>query len=217
MEDMLWKKEKNKYERMWQQELYRKVSPGYLSAEGFLSFIRTRMNPLDTIIDFGCGSGLAALPFLEAGCKTVLIDIAENCLADKIDALTYLIPDLLSFQLGCLWNLPPSLAQGDWIYCMDVLEHIPPEKIDDSLKEMALRTKKGGALQVFLVEERMGELIGEQLHLTLHPLSWWTQKMETYWEIEQIEPIIPDVRYCIYVGAPKIASFDGMHEKKPSL
>ena len=203
MNDEIFLQEKRKYEKVWGNEQYRVTSPGNSSVADFLSFIKSRKLPSDSLIDFGCGTAIAAIPFLEAGFKVSLVDIAENCLNDNIRALTFLSPELITFFLAPLWELPSSLEKSDWIYCIDVLEHLPPERVDKSLREMAKKTKKGGALQVFLLDEEMGRKIGEKLHLTIRPLDWWLEKISCYWHIEEVYSIIAGIRYCIYVGAPK--------------
>ena len=201
MIDELFLQEKKKYEKMWENEPYRVTSPGKLSVEYFLDFIKGRYCPGDSLIDFGCGSAVATISFLEAGFKVCLVDIAENCLDESIQTLLLLSPDV-SFFLAPLWKLPQSLETSDWIYCMDVLEHLPPERVEKALQEMAKKTKKGGALQVFLLDEGMGKMIGETLHLTIKPLNWWIDLISTYWKIEKVECILPGIRYCIYIGPP---------------
>ncbi len=59
---------------------------------------------------------------------------------------------------------------------------------------MAGKTKKGAALQVFLLDEEMRARVGETLHLTIRPL-------------DEVYSIIPGIRYCIYVGTPKGIEF----------
>lgn len=207
MNDEIFLEEKRKYEKMWTNEPYRATSPGYDSVSDFLSYIKNKKGSADSLIDFGCGSGVAAIPFLEVGFKVSLVDIAENCLNENIHALTFLYPELITFFLAPLWELPCSLGKSDWIYCIDVLEHLPPERVDKALSEMASKTKKGGALQVFLLDEEMGARVGETLHLTIKPLDWWLDKISSYWNIEEVRPIIPGIRYCIYVGTSKEIEF----------
>lgn len=48
----------------------------------------------------------------------------------------------------------------------------------------------------------MGELIGETLHLTLRPLDWWLNQISNFWPIENVQEILPGIRYCVYVGSP---------------
>jgi ubiquinone/menaquinone biosynthesis C-methylase UbiE len=198
----LTKQEKEKYEAMWNIQSYRASSPGFLLTSVFFDFFNTSIEPHDSITDFGCGSGFSALAFLENELKVHLIDIASNALADKIVALTLLYPNQIKFTQSCLWELPLEIPCSDWSYCVDVLEHLPTEKIDPVLREIAKRTKKGGILQVFLQDEPFGNLIGETLHLTIKPLPWWIQKINAHFSILGVAPIIPNVRYTIFV-APK--------------
>lgn len=208
MSSQLTKQEKDKYETMWNVPSYRHTSPGYLQIESFLAFFNHFIQPGDSIIDFGCGSGFTTLPLLEKGLKVHLVDIAANALADKIAALTLLAPDLVSFTQGCLWDLPESICPADFCYCMDVLEHIPTEKIDAVLHNISKLSKKGGALQVFLIDEPFGNLIGQTLHLTIKPLSWWTEKIGLYFDIKEIRSIVPDVRYTLFVETKKLNSLE---------
>lgn len=199
MIDQLTKDEKAKYEAMWNIPSYRNISPGYLFTTSFFDVFKDQIMPGDSITDFGCGTGFATLPFLEKDLTVHLVDIAPNALSDKIAALTLLKPDKVQFTEACLWDLPNEISPSDWIYCMDVLEHIPPKKIDAVLAQMASRTKKGGALQVFLKNEPFGDLIGETLHLTIKPLPWWIKKINTYFKIEKINTLVYNIRYTLFV------------------
>ncbi len=206
MDSQLTKQEKDKYEAMWNVPCYRHTSPGYLQTENFLKFFNNSILKGDSITDFGCGNGFTTIPFLEKGLTVQLVDIATNALADKIAALTLLASDLVTFKYGCLWDLPDDIYQTDWCYCMDVLEHIPTEKVADVLQHISKRTKKGGALQVFLIDEPFGDLICEKLHLTIKPLSWWLDIIGIYFNIKEVIPIIPDIRYTLFVESKKADS-----------
>lgn len=196
--------EKMKYEKMWNQDLYRQRSPGLLLTTFFLYHIQNRIKVGDSILDFGCGTGAASLLFFEKGFDVTLIDIANNCLNPQARNLAENKTSKFEFIEASLWDLPQNVNSCDWIYCIDVLEHLPESKVIPALQAMAKKTKKGGALQVFLEDETLGESIGEKLHLTIYPLNWWVEKISSFWEIEHIQEIIPNVRYCIYVGAPLV-------------
>lgn len=196
-------KERTKYERMWSEvPSYRITSPGYLCANIFFDHFKNRIKPSDSITDFGCGPGLTNLVFLDYQLRIELCDIAENCLEDKIEALTLLMPDKVRFTRSCLWSLPDSIKPTDWIYCTDVLEHIPPEKIDTCLKEMAKRTLKGGSLQIVTKDDNFGEAIGDTLHLTIKPKEWWLEKSPN---IGKSKRSSPSIKTCAFPAssAPK--------------
>lgn len=191
--------EKKKYEKMWDVPSYRHTSPGYICLEILFDHFGKEIESGQSITDFGCGMGLTTMTFLEKGLKVQLVDIATNCLQDKIEALLLLASDKVSFTQASLWDLPKSLPPTDWIYCVDVLEHIPTEKVDDCLIHMKNRCLKGGVLQVFLIDEPYGDLIEEKLHLTIKPLEWWKEKISKYFHIDAIAPIIEDVRISFFI------------------
>jgi ubiquinone/menaquinone biosynthesis C-methylase UbiE len=203
--DTLYLQEKQKYEKMWSCDLYRQRSPGFLLTTFFLHYFQGRITPRDTLIDFGCGTGAASLFFFEKGLSVTLVDIADNCLSDDVKKTIKKNRSDFTFIQATLWDLPYSLQPTDWIYCIDVLEHLPTKQVLPSLAAMAKKTKKGGALQLFLEDESMGDLVGETLHLTLRPLDWWLKQISAFWPIEHVQEIIPNVRYCVYIG-PGISS-----------
>jgi ubiquinone/menaquinone biosynthesis C-methylase UbiE len=202
--------ERSKYERMWRKALYRKHSPGEAVSELFLDCFREEIKAGDTVLDCGCGTGSAASVFLRHGLAVHLIDIAENCLDEPVRLLVHLLPDALSFTRACLWNLPDAVPPADWIYCCDVLEHVPEECVDAVLASLATRTRKGGFFQIFLQDEPFGELIGEPLHLCIRPQEWWVERMARHWTIRGVSPVAHEHRFfCL------VAPLEGLQNGAP--
>lgn len=193
--------EQKKYEEMWNHTDYRVNSPGYESVPLFFDAFKRHLEEGDSLTDYGCGCGLAALRFLERGLKVKLVDIAKNCLEDKIFSLTLLRPDELSFTEASLWELPDSLGESDWVYCADVLEHLPTEKTDSVLSQIASRTRKGGLFQVFHKDESFGELIGKPLHLTIESEEWWHKRISSHFDLLVAIPLIPAIRTTYLVAS----------------
>ena len=193
------KKEKAEAEKVWEKEGYRITSPGYVCLIAFIQHFKDEIIKGGSISDFGCGPGLTAQTFLQLGLQVNLVDIAENCLQDNIYALTLLEKEKLKFTRACLWALPEDFPKTDWIYCADVLEHLPEDKVLPSLEAMAKRTAKGGYLQICTVDDNYSSIIGEELHLTIKPKDWWLQKIEKYWKIDKVVTIIEDFRFSCLV------------------
>ncbi|HEY2810446.1 MAG TPA: class I SAM-dependent methyltransferase [Rhabdochlamydiaceae bacterium] len=191
------KREKNKYEEMWRCPQYRCHSPGLQVAKDFLQFFDQHMHEGESLIDFGCGTGKAGAFFYTQGLRVRMVDIASNCLDEDVAA--GLCPDRLSFTSACLWDLPDTMEPADWIYCCDVLEHLPQKHVDSALSQMAKRTKKGGFLQIFLQKEPFGKLIDKRLHLTLQPQEWWISQISKYWEIKEFGPEVLGFRFSVFV------------------
>ena len=181
MDDSLYLEEKLKYDAIWANiASYRNESPSEMLAPFYLHHFGEDLQPNDLLLDFGCGTGRAAKSFLSRGLRVGLLDLSSHSLDDGVSLLTRLLPDRLFFREVCLWNLPADLLSAEWGLCCDVMEHIPPEKIDATLTSIASRIKKGGLFSIHLIEDSFGAAIGMPLHLTLQPKEWWQETLERH-------------------------------------
>jgi len=171
---------------MWTLPQYRVTSPALKIKEIFKRAFKPQIKDGDRLIDFGCGSGAITPFFLNLGLSVDLIDIANNCLNKEIEALCHITAT--RFVQASLWNLPDELAPSEWIFCTDVLEHLPESKVALALSEMAKRTLKGGLLQIYLEDEPFGALIEESLHLSVKPHEFWVDLIGKYWPIHAVSP-----------------------------
>jgi SAM-dependent methyltransferase len=165
-------KEQRKYEKMWEIDDYRKISPGEQSAHKFLEVCNMPKNA--ECIDFGCGTGRGGLMIALFGQAIVtLVDFAENALDEDVVEITKTQPDRLKWvQADLTKRLPVTAPYG---YCTDVMEHLPPEEVDDAIRCMMMAANHI-FFQISTVDDVMGERIGEKLHLTVKPYEWWLKK-----------------------------------------
>ena len=154
--------EKRKYEKTWKDKNYRVCSPAEICLPDFLE----RNPERGTLVDFGCGTGRATKKLQQAGFDVLGVDIVDNALETDVP-----------FEQACLWEKP---FYADWAYSCDVLEHIPPEHIDETLKNMQT---ENCYLHIHLKEDKFGARIGEKLHLTIMPHEWWLDELSKYWNI----------------------------------
>lgn len=186
--------ERDKYRRMWAHKDYRISSPGDRAVPTFINSVSWRKG--ETLIDLGCGTGRASKKLAEYGFLVTMLDFCEDAVEVKD----------LPFIEANLWDLPSSLPAFDWVYCSDVLEHLPPEHVDAALDGIARLTKKGGFLQIACFQDGCGSLIGEELHLTVHPPTWWDGKVRQRWVVNQE---LSDPQYAVYMIGEAYAQRDG--------
>jgi SAM-dependent methyltransferase len=185
--------EQAKYEEMWRHPQYRQIAPGEQIAQHFLGVAKPRGG--STIIDFGCGTGRGGLVIAmlgqmgrDWGFKVKLLDFAENCLDDEVREAVQLNPGALEFHQVDLSKRVPFVEE--YGYCTDVMEHIPPDDVDRVLQNI-LQAAQHVFFQISCVDDACGKLIGEPLHLSVHPPSWWLSKFVEmkcqvhYWKDDQ--------------------------------
>jgi 2-polyprenyl-3-methyl-5-hydroxy-6-metoxy-1,4-benzoquinol methylase len=175
-----------KYGKLWELSEYRKVAPGEELAALFLQHARPR--PGAEVLDFGCGTGRGALMLAVLGrCKVTMIDFVRNCLDPEIrEALTTQAHALTFLKADLEQPLPVAAEYG---YCTDVMEHIPPDKVDRVLDNL-LKAARHVFFSIATTEDKCGALIGEPLHLTVQPYSWWLRKLNErdaviHWSVEE--------------------------------
>lgn len=150
--------EKEKYERLWTYPVYRTEAPGADCVEKFLEAAK----PKGLVIDFGCGTGRAALKMQDAGIDVMLIDFAANCR----DAEAMHLPFC---QLDLAEKIPLHAPYG---FCTDVMEHIPPADVGKVICNV-MSAADTVFFQISTVPDNLGALINQHLHLSVHPHEWW--------------------------------------------
>ena len=158
--------EYEKYKLMWGKEEYRNFSPGEHCAKRFVEII----NPgsYDFIVDFGCGTGRGSKKIRDlTGCEVIQIDFTENSRDDDCRDFSFIQCDLTE----------TSPTVGDYGFCTDVMEHIEPEKIAQTIKNI-LSSCPTVFFQISTVPDQMGSLIGMDLHLTVRTHEWWKKQFE---------------------------------------
>lgn len=166
--------ERVKYERVWKNPDYRRFSPGLKAIAKFdLLSLFNRLN-VRSILDVGCGSGKAMQEMKNSIYKFTVdgFDIAHNCLDEHIARTCRL-------YTGCVWTLHDLPTGYDLLFCTDVMEHIPPDKVRDTLECLCYATARYVFLGIALFPDSFGpKLIGEPLHLSVHDSDWWLKEIK---------------------------------------
>lgn len=75
----------------------------------------------------------------------------------------------------------------NYVVCIDVLEHIEPELIDNVLDDLQRVTVKGGYYTVSTRHAGRALADGRNAHLIVEPFEWWTEKLTQRFDIEWSE------------------------------
>ena len=101
--------------------------------------------------------------------------------------IPYMLPiSIINYDPGVpQWENDPKVCEH--LMCMDVLEHIEPELIDDVLAHIASKFTQEALMSISLVEAKEYLPDGRNAHILLHPVAWWIEKLEEFFEIRSIE------------------------------
>jgi hypothetical protein len=80
---------------------------------------------------------------------------------------------------------PPRAA--DLVCCIDVLEHIEPDLVENVIAELATITPKFGFFSVHMGPAGKVLADGRNAHLIQKPTSWWLPKIVKHFEILQLQ------------------------------
>lgn len=164
--------ERAKYQEIWSIPEYRVQSPGLEDVDHFMDV----MDPPhgSSLIDIGCGEGLAGLEFAKRGFHVNWLDLTDAGLSPKVDRSRFIEAPLWSNWPRDLW---------DYGYCCDVLEHIPSEYTMICVGRI-LQACETAWLRIALTPDAFGQMIGEPLHLTVRPFDWWLVRLATLGKVK---------------------------------
>lgn len=111
-----------------------------------------------TLLDYGCGSNRSLLKVLDC-------DVAYN-------GYDPAVPEFSEEPFPC-----------DCVVCIDVLEHIEPEKLDHVLDHIRSLTLKNAFLSVHTGAALKFLSDGRNAHLIQKPSSWWLPKIQDRFEL----------------------------------
>lgn len=150
---------------------YGEYSPGERYAPVFASMAAAGAS----VLDAGCGTGkgmvaLAALGFDVTGCDlttTGLVDAARRFPVHGGVALWRDVP------LRRRAMFPRQPMPYDYVYCTDVLEHVPPVFTMLVVATLLRAAARGLFLSIALTPDAMGVWVGRTLHLSVRRYDEW--------------------------------------------
>jgi hypothetical protein len=140
------------------------------------------------LLDYGCGRRMGLLKSLKCAGK-----------------LTY-----QGYDPGAgLEELATAPIPAQMVCCIDVLEHIEPEYLENVLDHLALLTEV-----VALVTVHTGPAMkvlpdGRNAHLTQQPMQWWLPKLWDRFDIQTVQRISETGFYVIAYAKPRLEAPNG--------
>lgn len=164
------------YEEMWAHPEYGQHSPGEQMVDLFLEIVTTQhaFRRGLTVLDAGCGSGKGAVALKARGFDVRLCDLTNAGLLPEASRLPFYVSSLTHDLSLVVRDFGfPGRRRADFVYCCDVLEHVPTQFTMLAIDQMLRASTKGLFLNISLVPDRFGMWVGEQLHKTVQPFKWW--------------------------------------------
>lgn len=160
--------ERVKYERVWQEDAYRQVCHSKVLWDEHRDCFPEEFG---SVLDIGCGLGLMIAEWSDQGKEVYGVDIAApSCLHSDVRRAKL---HVFSESMWSAFMPDENGRRIDVGVCADVMEHIPRDKVDQSLRRIAQYCKH----VVFKIDHVANSFVGETLHLTIKPAQWWIDQM----------------------------------------
>lgn len=187
-------RERANYDLMWGVPAYRDSSPGAQYVPFFVEMGGPR--PTDQILDAGCGAGQGALALVRAGFPDVVMCDLSTAGIDDPEQPWPADVARPRFHQVCLWHdLRGQLGylageKVDWVYCCDVLEHIPPQFTMLVIARLLEVARKGVFLSINLMPDELGAWIGTPLHQSVQTFVAWRDQIATLGRIRECRDLL---------------------------
>jgi SAM-dependent methyltransferase len=176
--DNLEKQEKEKYTNAWK-----------CGAEGqsktawyVFNYLKNTLDKNYKILDLGCGNGLVVELLKQEGYNTIGVDITLEGLKQYTPMIKFtpeikLTPKIENYFEAPLWKLPFENNQFNFTFSSDVLEHIPEELVEQSIKEIIRITNRRTFHCIATFRDNRK---GYNFHLTVKPIEWWREQFNKF-------------------------------------
>ena len=184
--------ERATYSDVWELEPYKQApSAGLRYSALFTEFAR----PGETVLDAGCGDGRGAMALAAHGLHVTTCDITSA-------GLPPVWP--LEFEEAALWH---DLADVfgphgfDWVYCCDVLQHVPVQFTMTSVAQLVRQAHRGVFLSVSTQPDPYGIWIGKNLHQTVQGFTWWRDSLREFGPLVEARDLVGSCVFVLNGGA----------------
>lgn len=153
-------KEKEKYKQIWATRNYRSGK-----SEAFARIVEA--NCSGRVLDMGCGN-CETSTYLSCRIKYYGLDITTDQI--KLDVPVFERP---------AWEVSELPLDFKWAVSNDFLEHLPTDKVEETIKGIMDVTKEG-TIHAISTREAISDYNGHKVHLTVRPLEWWQEQFDKH-------------------------------------
>ncbi len=167
--------------RLEQKKLHDTGKYGTMGAQyaPFITKVIDRLQ-VDHLLDYGCGSNIGLYKNIAPNHK-VTYQAYDPCVEEYSD--------------------PPVPAQ--MVCCIDVLEHIEPELLDNVLDDLQRLTEVLIFCTIFTGPAQKLLSDGRNAHLTQEPMEWWLQKLWSRFDLHTVQQTNENAFYVIAYAKPR--------------
>jgi 2-polyprenyl-3-methyl-5-hydroxy-6-metoxy-1,4-benzoquinol methylase len=191
--------ERDTYADVWTSvESYGDFAPGEQYLPLFLQCLGDGKRSGVTVLDAGTGSGKGAVALAREGFDVRMCDMTDAGLVDAAKGLP--------FYEACLWHDLSAVARdfgywnrrrAEYVYCTDVLEHVPPQFTMLAIARMLAVCSKGLFLTVSLVPDSFGVWAGKSLHQSVFSFVWWRDALRELGTVVEARDLIGNAVFFV--------------------
>ncbi len=152
-----------RYERAKYAQLYKGTYPPTGYAVDLAEFIVNTARRGDRLLDLGCGHGRAVIALRKS---------EYNCHGVDITLAGLPSTGTRGFVQAPVWNMPFKDNEFDYTFSTDMLEHIPSQTVEASIKEIYRITR----VETFHCISTVDDPNYPNVHLTIEPIKWWKEQ-----------------------------------------
>lgn len=175
--------EKDKYIRAWATGAEGQSRTAYYIFE----YLKNKLPKDSKILDVGCGSGIVVEMLRQEGfINTFGLDITLSGLNSTNAMIKFDLPvefnpilpiNKSNYIESPIWNMPFVDNSFDFVFSVDVLEHLPPELVEQSIKEIYRITSIETIHCIATFFDNRG---GFKFHLTVNNIDWWKEQFNKF-------------------------------------
>jgi hypothetical protein len=108
-----------------------------------------------------------------------------------------------------LEELATAPIPAQMVCCIDVLEHIEPQFLENVLDHLASLTEVVALMSIHTGPAMKTLPDGRNAHLTQEPIEWWLPKLMSRFDIQTLQKVGDHSYYAILYAKPRIEAPDG--------